>query len=236
MAYTDLREFIRALEKNDELKRIPFEVDPHLEITEFADRCRQTRRPRAALRETQGLSTSPSCQRLRLHEAQNGTRPRSDIGRRGRRPHPRIARNAQCPKVSWASSKCSPSSPKSARSSPKSFPGPLQGSHQDRTASRSSITPCCTAGPTTAAPSSRCPMVFSKNPDTGKRNCGMYRMQVFDDRTTGNALADPQAGRRTLPPPPRRRAASAWTSPSPSAPTPAPCTPPSSRCRPTSTK
>jgi 4-hydroxy-3-polyprenylbenzoate decarboxylase len=29
------------------------------------------------------------------------------------------------------------------------------------------------------------PMVFSKNPDTGKRNCGMYRMQVFDDRTTG---------------------------------------------------
>ncbi len=29
------------------------------------------------------------------------------------------------------------------------------------------------------------PLVFSKNPDTGKRNCGMYRMQVFDDRTTG---------------------------------------------------
>src|SRR5215469_2763899 len=38
MAYTDLREFVRALEKNKELKRIPFEVDPHLEITEFADR------------------------------------------------------------------------------------------------------------------------------------------------------------------------------------------------------
>jgi 4-hydroxy-3-polyprenylbenzoate decarboxylase len=29
------------------------------------------------------------------------------------------------------------------------------------------------------------PMVFSKNPDTGKRNCGMYRMQVFDERTAG---------------------------------------------------
>ncbi len=28
-------------------------------------------------------------------------------------------------------------------------------------------------------------MVFSKNPDTGKRNCGMYRLQVYDDRTTG---------------------------------------------------
>src|ERR1051325_8241002 len=38
MAYRDLREFIRALEQKNELKRIPFEVDPVLEITEFADR------------------------------------------------------------------------------------------------------------------------------------------------------------------------------------------------------
>jgi 4-hydroxy-3-polyprenylbenzoate decarboxylase len=38
MAYADLREFIRALDKQGELKRIPFEVDPELEITEFADR------------------------------------------------------------------------------------------------------------------------------------------------------------------------------------------------------
>src|SRR6202046_2465182 len=38
MAYTDLRDFVRALEKQGELKRIPFEVDPVLEITEFADR------------------------------------------------------------------------------------------------------------------------------------------------------------------------------------------------------
>ena len=38
MAYSDLREFIGALEKAGELKRIPFEVDPELEITEFADR------------------------------------------------------------------------------------------------------------------------------------------------------------------------------------------------------
>ncbi|MEO7652931.1 MAG: menaquinone biosynthesis decarboxylase, partial [Bryobacteraceae bacterium] len=29
------------------------------------------------------------------------------------------------------------------------------------------------------------PMVFSRNPDTGKRNCGCYRIQIFDDRTAG---------------------------------------------------
>src|SRR6266849_5376985 len=45
MAYADLRDFIRALEKHGELKRIPFEVDPHLEITEFADRSVKTGGP-----------------------------------------------------------------------------------------------------------------------------------------------------------------------------------------------
>src|SRR3569832_1957323 len=38
MAYDDLRGFIKALEKQGELKRVPFEVDPYLEMTEFADR------------------------------------------------------------------------------------------------------------------------------------------------------------------------------------------------------
>src|SRR5579859_6378411 len=45
MAYDDLRDFIRALEKNKELKRISFEVDPKLEITEFADRSVKTGGP-----------------------------------------------------------------------------------------------------------------------------------------------------------------------------------------------
>ncbi len=29
------------------------------------------------------------------------------------------------------------------------------------------------------------PLVFTKDPETGKRNCGMYRMQVYDEKTTG---------------------------------------------------
>ena len=38
MAYEDLREWIRALEKHGELKRIREEVSPELEITEITDR------------------------------------------------------------------------------------------------------------------------------------------------------------------------------------------------------
>ena len=49
-AYDDLRDFVRALEKRGELKRIPFEVDPHLEITEFADRSVKTAAPRCCLK------------------------------------------------------------------------------------------------------------------------------------------------------------------------------------------
>ena len=36
--YTDLRDFLAALERQGELKRIDLEIDPHLEMTEIADR------------------------------------------------------------------------------------------------------------------------------------------------------------------------------------------------------
>jgi UbiD family decarboxylase len=56
MAYRDLREFIAALEKAGELKRIPFEVDPHLEITEFADRSVKTGGPALLFEKPKGSS------------------------------------------------------------------------------------------------------------------------------------------------------------------------------------
>lgn len=38
MVYSDLRDFINILEKEQQLKRIPIEIDPNLEITEISDR------------------------------------------------------------------------------------------------------------------------------------------------------------------------------------------------------
>src|SRR4051812_42506703 len=38
LAYTDLREFVAALDRSGELKRVKAEVDPELEITEITDR------------------------------------------------------------------------------------------------------------------------------------------------------------------------------------------------------
>src|SRR3954447_23474979 len=56
MAYADLRDFVRALEKNRELQRIPFEVDPYLEITEFADRSVKTGGPALLFENPKGSS------------------------------------------------------------------------------------------------------------------------------------------------------------------------------------
>src|SRR5271166_5148666 len=38
MKYADLRDFLAQLERRGELKRVPVEIDPYLEITEICDR------------------------------------------------------------------------------------------------------------------------------------------------------------------------------------------------------
>ena len=53
MAYDDLRDWIKTLEKHGELKRITEEVSPELEITEITDRVSKDRL----------ASPAPSCGR-----------------------------------------------------------------------------------------------------------------------------------------------------------------------------
>src|SRR5215472_4064255 len=57
MAYRDLRDFIAALEKNGELKRVSVEVDPVLEITEFADRAVKRGGPALLFEKPKGYNT-----------------------------------------------------------------------------------------------------------------------------------------------------------------------------------
>src|SRR5436853_2436189 len=50
LAYDDLRDWIAALERAGELKRVSAEVDPILEITEITDRVSKSGRQGSALR------------------------------------------------------------------------------------------------------------------------------------------------------------------------------------------
>ncbi len=45
--------------------------------------------------------------------------------------------------------------------------------------------PICRTWPQDAGPFITLPLVITRNPETGQRNVGMYRMQVYDSETTG---------------------------------------------------
>src|SRR5262245_25706997 len=56
MAYRDLRDFIDALERAGELKRIRVEVDPVLEVTEITDRVSKAGGPALLFERPKGSS------------------------------------------------------------------------------------------------------------------------------------------------------------------------------------
>ena len=87
------------------------------------------------------------------------------------------------------------------------------------------------AGRATRRRSSRCPAVITHDPRTGRRNVGMYRMQMLDRALDGDALADPQGRPRRLP----RSPTAGWRSRSRSGSTRSRPTRRARRCRSTST-
>src|SRR5271163_2319520 len=183
MAYTDLRDFIRALEKQGELKRIPFEVSPELEITEFADRSVKSRGP-ALLFEKPGNSSVPVlinafASERRMQIALEVSSVDEVAGRiteflEMRMPEGLLGKLKMLPKLAEMGA---------------FFPKVVaKGACQEvvKTDGFSLYDyPVLTCWPGDGGPFITLPMVFSRNPDTGKRNCGMYRMQIYDERTTG---------------------------------------------------
>jgi 4-hydroxy-3-polyprenylbenzoate decarboxylase len=183
MAYRDLREFIHALDDNHELKRIPFEVDPILEITEFADRAVKNGGPALLFEKPRGSSipvlinsfASMSKMQLALEVASV-----DEIAARivefleMRMPEGLLGKIKMLPKLAEVGA---------------FFPRTVsKGPCQDvvRNANFSLFDyPVLKCWPEDAGRFITLPLVFSRNPDTGKRNCGMYRMQLFDERTAG---------------------------------------------------
>ena len=79
----------------------------------------------------------------------------------------------------------------------------VPGSRAEETA-RSTSCPILKCWPDDGGRYITLPLVFTKDPETGMRNIGTYRMQVFDGRIDRHALAAAQGRRAALP---RRRAA-----------------------------
>ena len=183
-AFNDLREFIRALERAGELKRISIEVDPHLEITEFADRSVKNQGP-ALLFENPKNSRFPvlinSFASMRRMQIALGV---SDIDEVAHRITGFL--ELQKPESLFDKLKMLPKLGEVAAMFPKLMKnGPCKDVIQRRGEFSLRDFPVLHCWPGDGGPFITLPMVFSKNPDTGKRNCGMYRMQVFDENTTG---------------------------------------------------
>jgi len=183
MAYRDLREFIRSLEKNKELKRIVAEVDPILEITEFADRAVKQNGPALLFEKPKGsaipvlINAFASMRKMELALEVESV---EEIAQRivefleMRMPEGIIGKIKMLQKLAEMGAFF----PKTVSK------GPCQ---EVIKTDRFSLLdyPIVQCWPEDAGRFITLPLVFSRNPDTGKRNCGMYRMQVFDERTAG---------------------------------------------------
>jgi 4-hydroxy-3-polyprenylbenzoate decarboxylase len=183
MAYADLRDFIRALEKHGELKRVPFEVDPHLEITEFADRSVKSGGPALLFENPKGssipvlINAFASTRRMELAlEVSSVDEVAARISQylEMRVPEGILGKLKMLPMLAEVGA---------------FFPKMVDGGPCKEVIRRDKFSldefPILHCWPGDAGRFITLPMVFSRNPDTGKRNCGCYRLQVFDERTTG---------------------------------------------------
>ncbi|ABZ84503.1 3-octaprenyl-4-hydroxybenzoate carboxy-lyase, putative [Heliomicrobium modesticaldum Ice1] len=184
MAFRDIREFIDELEKRGWLKRITAEVDPYLEISEITDRVGKQGGPALLFENVKGsdmpvlTNTLGSYERLHLALGVNNL---DEIG-------DEIMSFLQLPDVSAASFfdklKALPKLAQIGNFLPKTVrTGPVK-EVIDHDPDLTKI-PVLTTWPDDGGPFITLPMVFTKDPVTGKRNVGMYRMQVYDRNTTG---------------------------------------------------
>ncbi|WP_246298988.1 menaquinone biosynthesis decarboxylase [Desulfolutivibrio sulfodismutans] len=175
---------MKALEGAGELKRIAAQLDPYLEVAEVTDRVSKKHGP-ALFFENVGQSGFPVLTNAfgsytRMHMAlqvESLEALASEITEfmEIEKPSGIIKKLKLLPKLA-----------RMANIFPKEVgSGPCQDVVLTGDDVDLSIMPVLTTWPGDAGPFITLPGVITKNPETGKRNLGMYRMQVFDKKTTG---------------------------------------------------
>ncbi len=183
MAYSNLRNFIETLEKHGELQRVSAEVDPALEIAELADRAVKSGGPALLFENPRGhtipvlINAFASMRKMELALEVDDVQSLADrIAEylEMKTPQGLVGKLKMLPKLAEIGNFF----PREVRS------GACQEVVKTENFSLYDY-PVLTCWPQDAGPFITLPMVFSRNPISGKRNCGMYRLQVFDERTTG---------------------------------------------------
>lgn len=184
MAYSSLAEFVELLEKKGELVRIREEVDPVLEITAVADKVSKSAGGGKAL-----LFENPKGSAFPLLINAFGSYQRMSwaLGVDDLEEHARAIRELlemKPPKGFVDKLKLLPKLADIAK-----FP-PVEtgkGACQEvvETSPDLAALPVLKCWPQDGGRFITLPLVYTLDPETGVRNIGMYRMQVYDSRTTG---------------------------------------------------
>lgn len=184
MAYKDLQDFIKDLEKKGQLKRVGALLDPYLEIAEVTDRASKGYGPALLFTNVQGrkfpVLTNAFGSYERMHMALE-VDCLDDVAHQItdfielEKPEGIVKKLKMLPKLSRMANIF----PKTVTKAPCQDVV-ITGDDVDL-----SILPVLTTWPEDAGPFITLPLVITKNPETGMRNVGMYRMQVFDKNTTG---------------------------------------------------
>ncbi len=183
MAYKDLRAFLKKLEKEGELKRITAEVDWKLEVTEITDRVTKQGGPALLFENIKGSKVPLAINLFGTHRRMNLALEVNDLQEVAARisgfidfktPSGLVDKLKMLPKLGELGA---------------FFPKTVKSGPCKEVVKREGFSlfdfPIIQCWPQDAGRFITFPLVFTRNPETGKRNVGVYRMQVFDERTTG---------------------------------------------------
>ncbi len=186
MAYKSLRAFVEKLEEAGELVRIKAFVDPELEISEITDRVSKTPdRNKALLFENTGTqfpllinsmgSERRMCIALGVNDLDEVMNDIDSLMKKMSAPKAGILdKLAMLPELG-----------KFASYMPKVVSG--RGACQEVLMAKPDLSkiPVLKCWPEDGGRFITLPAIHTKDPNTGMRNIGMYRMQVFDEQMTG---------------------------------------------------
>ena len=181
MAYRDIQHFIRVLKKNKELKVIKAKVNPVLEITEITDRVSKQYGPALLFENVAGsrypvlINAFGTYERMALALGVDKIDDiASDIEHLIN-----FSNYMSVPKLLKTSIKL----PRLAAALPiKVKRGACQQVVEEPDLSTIPILKCW---PKDGGRFVTLPLVFTKDPETGRQNIGMYRLHVYDKKTTG---------------------------------------------------
>jgi len=184
MAYRDLQAFVEDMEKAGELVRVKEAVSPYLEITEITDRVSKQHGPALLFENVTGYdipvltnafgSFGRVCMALGVNDLNELGNRIPDFLQTGA-PDSLIKKLKLLPRLKRMGNIF----PKVVKSAPCQEVV-LKGDEADL-----GKFPVLHCWPLDGGPFITLPLVFTKHPVTRVRNVGMYRMQVYDKKTTG---------------------------------------------------